>query len=54
MRILFLLVFLLMLALPSVRADEEVEGYAFYPPGNSPLYGLIVRGYGGEEKGHHQ
>ncbi|CAN5697680.1 hypothetical protein BH10CYA1_BH10CYA1_05010 [soil metagenome] len=44
MRILLLLVSFLLLAFPSVRAAEEVEGYAFYPPGSSPLYGLIVRG----------
>jgi hypothetical protein len=43
MRILLLLAFLLTLAFPSVRAAQE-EGYAFYPPGNSPMYGLIIRG----------
>ncbi len=46
MRILLLLsfIFILILTSPSVRAAEEVEAYAFYPPGISPMYGLIVRG----------
>lgn len=44
MRIFLLLAFLLILTSPAVRAAEEVESYAFYPPGNSPMYGLIVRG----------
>lgn len=43
MRILLLLVCLMMSTATAVRA-EEVEGYAFYPPGNSPMYGLIIRG----------
>lgn len=43
MRILLLLVCLVISTCTSVRA-EEVEGYAFYPPGKDPMYGLIVRG----------
>ncbi len=43
MRSLLLLVCLMMSTTTAVRA-EEVEGYAFYPPGNSPMFGLIIRG----------
>ncbi len=43
MRILIMLVCSIISTMTAARA-EDVEGYAFYPPGNSPMYGLIIRG----------
>ncbi|MBS1953841.1 MAG: hypothetical protein JST89_06645 [Cyanobacteria bacterium SZAS-4] len=43
MRILLLLACLILSTATAAHA-EDVEGYAFYPPGNNPMYGLIVRG----------
>lgn len=43
MRILLLLACFIMSTVSAARA-EDVEAYAFYPPGNKPMYGLIVRG----------
>lgn len=43
MRTLLLFVCLVISTCTAARA-EDVEGYAFYPPGNNPMYGLIIRG----------